>query len=184
MSAKLKEQFAKEVIPTLKKEYGYDNQMAVPRIEKVTLNVGLNQSKMDQKMQEVVEETMRRITGQQPIKTKARQSIAGFKIREGMVVGMKVTLRGPKMWDFLYKLVNVTFARVTDFRGIKDSAVDENGNFSYGFKEHIAFPEINPDEIESLHGLEVNITTSAPNHEQGLTLFKALGFPFKKDEQK
>ncbi len=179
--ATLKEQFTKDVVPALKEEFKIANIMAVPKIEKVTLNVGLGERAKDSKYVEVIEDTLNRISGQKPVKTKARKSIAGFKIREGMIIGMKVTLRGQQMWDFMDKLVNVTFPRVSDFRGIGPKAIDKNGNFSYGFKEHVAFPEIRSDEIETLHGLEINITTTADNREQGLSMFKKLGFPFKKE---
>ena len=177
---KLQEQYRKKVVPALQEEFGIKNVNAVPKIEKVTLNVGLGSGIKDSKYQEVVEDTLKRITGQKPVANKARISVAGFKIREGMNVGMKVTLRGKRMWDFIEKLVNVTFPRVSDFRGIGPKAIDKNGNFSYGFKEHVAFPEIRPDEIETIHGLEVNITTSATSYDQGMSLFKKLGFPFKK----
>jgi len=178
--SKLQEQYRKEVVPALQEKFGIKNVNAVPKIEKVTLNVGLGSGIKDSKYQEVVEDTLKRITGQSPVANKARISVAGFKIREGMNVGMKVTLRGKRMWDFIDKLVNITFPRVSDFRGIGPKAIDKNGNFSYGFKEHVAFPEIRPDEIETIHGLEVNITTSATSYDQGMLLFKKLGFPFKK----
>ncbi|MBU0531472.1 MAG: 50S ribosomal protein L5 [Candidatus Uhrbacteria bacterium] len=184
MASILREKYKKEVIPALQEQFGIANVMAVPKIEKVTINVGLGKDLKDSHYQEVVEDTLRRISGQNPVKTKARKSIAGFKIREGMVVGMKVSLRGKRMWDFLDKLVNVTFPRVNDFRGIDPKVIDRGGNFSYGFKEHIAFPEINPDEIDSLHGLEVVISTNADSKEEGLALFKSLGFPFKEVKAK
>ena len=178
--SKLQEQYKKEVVPALKEDFGFKNVMSVPKISKVTINVGLGSGIKDKKYEEVVDDTLQRITGQKPIHTKARISVAGFKIREGMTVGMKVTLRGKRMWNFLDKLVNVTFPRVSDFRGIGPKSVDKKGNFSYGFKEHVAFPEIRPDEIETIHGLEVNITTTAEDYEQGMALFTKLGFPFKK----
>ena len=177
----LKEQFESKMVPALKDQLGVANVMSVPRIEKVTLNSGLS-AKNDPKFIEVIVETLRRISGQQPVTTKARLSIAGFKIREGAVVGAMVTLRGARMWDFIEKLVHVVFPRVRDFRGIPETAVDANGNFNYGFKEHTAFPEIRADEIEKIHGLQVSIKTTAETHEEGLALFKALGFPFKKDK--
>lgn len=179
--ATLKEQFNTTMLPALKKEIGYENPMSAPRILKVTINTGLS-AKRDAKFIEVLQETLKRITGQTPVVTKARKSIAGFKVRENMPVGAMVTLRGDRMWDFLTKLVNVSFPRIRDFRGIEEAAVDKYGNFNYGFREHIAFPEISGDEIENLHGLQVTITTSASNREEGLALFKALGFPFKKKE--
>jgi large subunit ribosomal protein L5 len=178
---RLKELYTKTVKPVLQKELGLSNIHEVPSLLKVTVNVGLNaKSGKDSKVAEVVEDTMLRVTGQKPVKTLARQSIAGFKIREGMVVGMSVTLRGKRMWDFMDKLVAVTFPRVRDFRGIPPSSVDQHGNFSYGFREHTAFPEIKSDEIESLHGLQVTITTDAGGQKEGIALLRALGFPFQR----
>lgn len=173
----LKEKFQKELAAQLRKDFGYGNLHETPRIVKVTVNAGLGKGK-DAKFADVVVDTIRRITGQAPVKTKARKSIAGFKVREGMVVGAMATLRGNQMWDFLDKLARVAFARIRDFRGIPEGAVDKQGNFNYGFTEHTAFPEISPDEVESLHGLQVTITTTAKNHAEGLALFKGLGFPF------
>lgn len=176
----LKEQYQTKIVPALKEQLGVANVMSVPKIEKVTINSGLS-SKKDPKFVEVILQTLERIAGQKPVATKARLSIAGFKIREGAVLGAMVTLRGARMWDFLEKLVHVVFPRVRDFRGIPESAVDAAGNFNYGFREHTAFPEIRADEIESIHGLQISIKTSATSREEGLALFKALGFPFKKD---
>ncbi|MCH8049102.1 50S ribosomal protein L5 [Patescibacteria group bacterium] len=177
----LKEQYKTEIAPALKGQLGRKNLLAIPKIEKVTINSGLS-TKRDPKFMDVITETLQRISGQQPVVTKARKSIAGFKIRTGMPVGAMVTLRGEYMWDFIDRLVHVVFPRVRDFRGIPGSAVDEQGNFNYGFKEHTAFPEIRADEIESIHGLQVSITTSAKTHDEGLALFKALGFPFQKNQ--
>ena len=174
---KLQEKFQKEIGPALCSQFGRTNAHETPKIVKVTINAGLGKGK-DAKFADVVADTIRRITGQEPVKTKAKKSIAGFKVREGMVVGVMVTLRGQHMWDFLTKLTNIAFARIRDFRGIPESAVDSQGNFNFGFTEHIAFPEIPPDEVESLHGLQVTITTTARNHEEGVALLKALGFPF------
>ena len=179
----LQEQMNKTIGPALRSQFGYVNVHDTPSITKVSINAGFGKGR-DAKFADVVVETIRRITGQAPIRTKAKQSIAGFKIREGMVVGVMVTLRGKRMWDFLTKLTNIAFARIRDFRGIPETAVDSQGNFNYGFTEHIAFPEIDPDEIESLHGLQVTITTTAKNYEEGLALFKALGFPFASKQQK
>lgn len=158
--------------------------MAVPKITKVTLNVGLGQGIKEAKYLETAEATLRRITGQQPVKCKARVSISNFKIRKGMIVGMKVTVRGKRMWDFLDKLVNVTLPRVRDFRGISAEAFDEKGNYSLGFREHMAFPEIRPDEIEVIHGLQITISTTTKNKDEGKLLLALLGFPFKKTENK
>ncbi len=178
----LQEQMKSTIGPALRSQFGYTNSHETPSIMKVSINAGFGKGK-DAKFADVVVETIRRITGQQPVRTKAKQSIAGFKIREGMVVGVMATLRGKRMWDFITKLTNIAFARIRDFRGIPESSVDGQGNFNYGFTEHIAFPEIHPDEIESLHGLQVTITTTANNHEEGVALLKALGFPFAKEQK-
>ena len=177
----LKEQYKTQVIPALKEQFSKKNSLEVAAIKKVTINSGLS-SKKDSKFIEVILDTLRKISGQAPVSTKARKSESGFKIREGMIIGAMVTLRGPRMWDFIDKLVNIIFPRVRDFRGIPETAVDASGNFNYGFKEHIAFPEIDADAIETLHGLQISITTTASSREEGLALFKALGFPFKKKE--
>ena len=178
----LKEQYKTTVLPALTEQFGHQNPMQVARIEKVTINVGLSSNK-DPKFIEVIERTLQRISGQKPVRTLATKSIAGFKIREGMVLGAMVTLRGDRMWEFLDRLVNVSFPRIRDFRGIDEKSVDKSGNFNYGFKEHVAFPEIDANEVESLHGLQVIITTTADSREEGLALFKGLGFPFKKAQK-
>lgn len=176
----LKEKYQKEAIPALKDKFGFKNILAVPKITKVVVNVGVGPGIHDARYNEVVENTLTRITGQKPVKTLAKKSISNFKIREGLVVGMMVTLRGSKMFDFMEKLIHVTMPRVRDFRGIPESAVDQNGNMNLGFKEHIVFPEIKSDEVEKIHGLQVTIVTTANNKEEGLELFKQLGFPFSK----
>jgi len=178
--ATLKEQYSAKAVPALKESFKIGNILDIPKIQKVTLNIGIN-AKQDAKFADVAVDTLRRISGQEPVKTKARKSEAGFKIRKGMVVGAMVTMRGQRMWDFLTKLVAITFPRIRDFRGISESAIDGSGNFNFGFGEHIAFPEISANEVEFIHGLQVTITTSAINREQGLALFRALGFPFKKN---
>ncbi len=175
----LKERYQKEIAPALQKELGLKNAISVPRPRAVTISVGLSQKQKDAKLLETVEQTLTRISGQKPVTTKAKKSIAGFKIREGMVVGMRVTLRGDRMWDFLEKLLTITFPRVRDFRGISDSIVDKGGNISIGFPEFLPFPEISPDEVERIHGLQVTVSSSAQNREEGVALFKALGFPFR-----
>lgn len=174
----LKERYQAEIRPALMKDLGISNIMAAPKVTKVTVSVGLSQSIKDPKMLETVEQNLRRITGQAPVKTKAKKSIASFKIREGQVVGMMVTLRGDRMWDFLTRLTQFTFPRIRDFRGISDKTVDAKGNLSIGFKENLAFPEIRTDEVERLHGLQITVSTTAGNRENGVALFKALGFPF------
>ena len=178
MANSLHKKYKEEIVGKLKDELKLSNINQVPFVEKVTVNVGVGKGIKEARFIEVVEDTLKRITGQKPVVTKARLSIAGFKIREGMTVGMKVTMRGNRMWDFLDKLVNVSFPRVRDFRGIATSTVDQNGNLSVGFKEPIAFPEIKSDEIEMIHGLQVTVTNTCKDKEEGLALFKALGFPF------
>lgn len=167
------------VAPLMKEKFGYSNVMEVPRIEKVTLNVGYGRHVKDKQFVEKVEDTLQKITGQKPVHNKSKKSISNFKIREGMNIGASVTLRGTAMYDFLYKLVNITFPRVRDFRGINPKAFDKQGNYSIGFKENGAFPELGAEAADQLHGLEVVITTTATKKEEGFELLKALGFPFK-----
>ncbi len=174
----LKEFYFKEVVPQLKKDLAIHNSLAVPRLVKVVVNVGLGRALREPKLQEVALKTLERITGQKPVLNKARKSISNFKIRQGMVIGASVTLRGGRMYDFLQKLVQVALPRVRDFRGLSVKALDKQGNLSVGFKEHIVFPEIKSDEIEMLHGLEVAIVTTAAAREPGQRLFELLGFPF------
>jgi len=176
---RLKEKYKKEVIPEMKKIFGYKNDLAVPRLKKVVVNVGVGKNLKEPNFIEAVENNLMRITGQRPVKTKARKSISSFKIRKGLVIGLMVTLRGNRMYDFLEKLINVTLPRIRDFRGLSPNSIDDNGNLSIGFKEYISFPEIRPDEIEKLHGLEVSITTTSKSRKEGLELFKLLGFPFR-----
>jgi large subunit ribosomal protein L5 len=166
------------------KDFGYANANAVPKITKVTLNVGLGKGLKDAKFLETAEATLRRITGQSPVKTKARKSIAAFKIREGMVIGMKVTLRGKRMWDFLEKLVTVSIPRIRDFRGLTPIGFDETGNYTLGFPEHTAFPEIRTDEIEVIHGLQATISMTTASEAEGKNMLKSLGFPFKAEDDK
>ncbi len=174
----LKERYQAAIRPALMQELGIKNVMAAPRVTKVTVSVGLSQAIKEPKVLDTVEQTLLRITGQAPIKTKAKKSIASFKIREGMVVGTMVTLRGDRMWDFLTRLTQFTFPRIRDFRGISSKVVDERGNLSIGFRENLAFPEIRADEVERVHGLQITVSTTAGDRAKGLALFKALGFPF------
>lgn len=175
----LLKKYRKEIIPQMKEKFGYKNDLAVPCLEKITLNIGLGSGLKDAKFIEDTENTLQRISGQKPVKTLSKKSIAGFKIREGMIIGLKVTLRKSRMYDFVYKLINIVFPRVRDFWGLNPNSVDKQGNLSIGFKEHIVFPEIRPDVIERLHGLEVVITTTAKDKDEGLELLKLFGFPFK-----
>jgi len=174
------EKYKKQVMPALKEKFGYKNVNATPKIIKVIVNVGTSHGLKDPKFNDFVENTLVRITGQKPVKTLAKQSISNFKIRKGQVVGMMVTLRGHRMYDFVDKLINITFPRVRDFRGLDTKHIDKFGNLNLGFKENIAFPEIKSDEVERLHGLQITLTTSAKTREEGLELFKLIGFPFIK----
>ncbi|MDO8572111.1 MAG: 50S ribosomal protein L5 [bacterium] len=180
----LETRIKKEITPALKKELGLKNDFQVPRIVKVTLNVGVGKSLKDPNYLSSVEDSFTRIAGQKPVRTKAKKSISSFKIRQGLVVGLKATLRKKRMYDFLEKLFTVTLPRVRDFRGLDLKAIDKQGNLSIGFKEHLPFPEVRSDEIERVHGLEVAITTNAGTHQAGLALFRALGVPFKEKESK
>ncbi len=164
----------------MKEKFGLKNDLAVPRLEKVVVNVGISATHHEEKFLEIVGKNLTRITGQKPVFTLAKKAISSFKTKEGQVVGAKVTLRGKKMYDFVDKLINVTLPRARDFRGLKTSAIDSLGNLNIGFKEHVAFAEIDASEVEVIHGLEVAITTSANNREKGLELFKLLGFPFQR----
>lgn len=166
------------------KQFGYTNQLAVPRIDYVVVNVGVGRNKGDEKFIATVEQTLKRITGQKPVWTKAKKSIAAFKIREGQTVGAKVTLRGKRMEDFLMKFISVSLPRIHDFRGISSKSVDAQGNLTLGFHEHLSFPEIRPDEVERVHGLEVSVHNTAHDRGKGLALLKLLGFPFQQDDKK
>lgn len=174
----LLEQYKKTIAPALAKEFGYANVLSAPRVSKVLVTVGISSKNKDPKLVEAVEGTLRRITGQKPSPTEAKKSISNFKIRKGMTVGMMVTLRGERMYDFLFKLVNLTLPRVRDFRGISPKTVDQGGNLSIGFREHVSFPEVHPDEVERLHGLGVTVVSTAKNRAEGLALYRQLGFPF------
>lgn len=180
----LREYYFKKTVPDLKKQFGYSNDLQVPRLEKVVLNAGLSKGLKDATFLDTVESTLARISGQRPIKTKAKKSISNFKIRQGMVIGMKVTLRGQRMYDFIEKLVKVTLPRVRDFRGLDWKILDKEGNLNLGIREHISFPEIRSDEIEKLHGLEVAIVSTAKTPREAKALFLSLGFPFKTEVKK
>lgn len=176
----LKEKYIKEVIPKMKAEFDYKDDLAIPRLVKVIINVGTGKALTDEKFLDTVESALVRISGQKPVFTKAKKSISAFKIRKGMIVGAMVTLRGERMYDFIDKLINVALARARDFRGLDEKSVDNCGNLTIGFKEHIVFPEIKSDEVEGLHGLEVVIDTNAKTKKEGFALLKYLGFLFKK----
>lgn len=179
MISRLHEFYRKKVVPELTKQFSYTSPMAVPTVTRIVVNVGFGRFTKDGKHQETVVKTLERITGQKSVLTKAKKSIAAFKLREGMVVGAKVTVRGERMWEFLDKLINITLPRVRDFHGIDPKGMGKSGHLTVGIREHIVFPEINSDEIENLHGLEVTIMTSAQDRVAGEALLRKLGFPFQ-----
>lgn len=178
---RLQELYKKQIIPKLKEKFGYKNDLQAPRLVKAVVNVGFGRHIKEKSYIDNVVDSLTRITGQKPILTKAKKSISSFKIREGMVIGACVTLRGTRMYDFVEKLIHVSFPRVRDFRGISEKSVDKSGNLTIGFREHLAFPEIMADEVENIYGLEVSLTTTAKTRKEALALFKILGFPFKKE---
>lgn len=180
MESNLYTKYKKEVVPALQKELSLKNAMQVPKISKVVLNVGVGRFVKEAGYIENVEKTLAKISGQKPIRNKARKAISNFKIRAGMEIGVSATLRGPRMYSFLEKLLSVTLPRVRDFRGISARAFDKNGNYTLGFKEHLAFPEIKSEDADRIHGLEVVICTTAKNKEEGKALLTHLGFPFTK----
>jgi large subunit ribosomal protein L5 len=181
MSQVLKERYLKEVAPNLMKTLNLSNVMQVPRIEKVVVNIGLGEALDNAKALDAAVGDLTSITGQKPIVTKARKSIANFKLREGRAIGAKVTLRGERMWSFLDRLMNVALPRVRDFRGVSADAFDGRGNYTLGFREQLVFPEIEYDKIDKLRGLEVTIVTTATNDDHGRALLRMLGMPFRKE---
>ena len=177
--AQLKEYYQKEVVPALAQQLGFSNTMRVPRITKVVLNMGLGEAVADKKILENAANDLELISGQKVIVTKARKSIAGFKIREGWPIGCKVTLRGERMYEFLERLVDIAIPRIRDFRGLSPRSFDGRGNFAMGVNEQIIFPEIDYDKIDTLRGLDITITTTAQNDDEGRALLTALRFPFR-----
>jgi large subunit ribosomal protein L5 len=180
---RLKEKYQKQIIPKIKEKFGLKNDMLAPRLTKVVLNVGFGHHLKEKEFMASVEKGLAKITGQKPVFTAAKKSVAAFKIREGLIIGAKVTLRGQQMYDFVDKLVNITFPRVRDFRGISEKSVDRNGNLTVGFKEYTSFPEIHVEEVDNVYGLEVCLSADAKGRAEGLELFRLLGFPFKKDSK-
>jgi large subunit ribosomal protein L5 len=178
---RLKEQYEREIRPRLKEELGLDSIMQAPRIEKITLNMGVGEAKTESKLLDSAIEELTTIAGQRAQVRKARKSIAQFKVREGMAVGARVTLRGARMYEFLDRLVSIALPRIRDFRGLNPRSLDGRGNFSLGVREQLIFPEINYDDIQQVRGLDVTITTSAENDEHALALLRALGLPFAAD---
>ena len=176
---RLKETYQTDLMPALTKEFRYTSPMEVPRLEKIVLNMGLGEAIQNIKVLDAAMEELTLIAGQRPVVTRARKSIATFKLREGMPIGCMVTLRRGRMYDFFDKLVNVALPRVRDFRGLSDKALDGRGNFTVGIKEHIIFPEIDYDKIDKIKGLNITIVTTAKTDEEGKALLKMMGMPFK-----
>ena len=174
---RLKDLYREQVVPTLQKELGYENVMQVPRMEKIVLNVGLGEALQNARALDAAVQDITTITGQKPIVTRARKSIAVFKLREGNPIGTKVTLRGNRMWDFLDRLCNIALPRQRDFRGLSPDSFDGRGNYSLGLREQLIFPEIDYDSIDKIRGFEVTIVTTAKTDEEGLQLLKHLGMP-------
>ena len=178
--SRLQEYYRETVVPQLMEKLGLSNAMEVPRIEKITLNMGVGEATADRKALDHAVADMTKIAGQKPVIRRARKSVASFKIRDGMPVGCKVTLRRERMYEFLDRLVNVAIPRVRDFRGLNAKSFDGRGNYSMGVREQIIFPEVDYDEIDAIRGMDITITTSAKNDEQGRALLEAFAFPFRK----
>jgi large subunit ribosomal protein L5 len=178
---RLKERYNKEIVKKLKEEFGYKNIHEVPKLLKVNVNVGFGRQAKEKQLVDSVEKGLIKIAGQKCVMAKAKKSISAFKIRQGMVIGAYVTLRGNRMFDFIEKLISITLPRVRDFRGISEKAIDRTGNITIGFKDCSAFPEISAEEMENIIGLEVTISNSAKTKKEGLALLRALGIPFKND---
>ncbi|HXG42418.1 MAG TPA: 50S ribosomal protein L5 [Dehalococcoidia bacterium] len=175
---RLKQRYREEVVPALMREFGYRNVMQVPRIEKVCLNIGLGEAVQNPKAVEAASNDLALISGQRPVVTRARKSIANFKVRKGMPIGLMVTLRGDRMWEFLDRLMNAALPRIRDFQGVPPDSFDGRGNYSLGIREQVIFPEIDYDKIDRVRGLQVNIITTARSDEEGKRLLELLGMPF------
>jgi large subunit ribosomal protein L5 len=179
MAARLREHYQKKVIPALTKEFGYTNVMAVPKLEKVSLNIGLGEATQNGKLMDAALTELGQIAGQKPVVTKARKSIAAFKLREGMSIGCMVTLRGERMYEFLDRLMNVALPRVRDFRGVSTKSFDGRGNYTLGIRDQLIFPEIDYNKVDKVKGMNISITTTAKTDAEGLALLRLLGMPFR-----
>jgi len=177
--ARLREHYAKDVIPVLRKEFGYQNPMAVPKVEKVSINIGLGEATGNSKLMDGAVNELSAISGQKPVVTKAKKSIAAFKLREGMSIGCMVTLRGDRMYEFLDRLMNVALPRVRDFRGVSPKSFDGRGNYTLGLKDQLIFPEIDYNKVEKTKGMNISITTTAKTDAEGLALLRHMGMPFR-----
>lgn len=177
----MRERYQKEIAPTLQKSLGLQNVMQIPRVKKVVVNIGLGEALDNPKALDAAVNDLTAIAGQKPVITKARKSIANFKLREGRAIGTSVTLRGDRMWSFLDRLMNIVLPRVRDFRGVSAESFDGRGNYTLGLREQIIFPEIEYDKVDKVRGMEITIVTSAPTDDQALALLQMLGMPFRKD---
>lgn len=180
MASRMKEYYAKEVAPALMKKFSYKSVMQIPKLEKIVVNVGCGEARDNQKMMEAILGDLATITGQRPIPCKAKRSVANFKLREGMTIGAKVTLRGNRMYEFLDRLFNAALPRVRDFRGINQNGFDGRGNYSFGLKEQIIFPEIDFDKIDKVRGMDISFVTTAHTDEESRELLSLMGAPFAK----
>lgn len=178
--AKLHEVYNDKVVAELQKQFGFSSVMQVPRIEKITLNMGVGEALADKKILENAVKDLEAISGQKALITKARKSVAGFKVREGYPIGCKVTLRGERMWEFLERLISITIPRIRDFRGLNPKSFDGKGNYSMGVREQIIFPEIDFDKVDKMRGMDITITTSAETNDEAYALLSAFSFPFRK----
>jgi large subunit ribosomal protein L5 len=178
-SVRMKVRYREELLPRLQRELGLSNPMQVPRLEKIVVNMGIGDALKDSRMLEAAVEDLTTITGQKPIVTKARKSIAGFKLREGAAIGAKVTLRGDRMWEFVDRLIATAIPRIRDFRGLNPRAFDGHGNYTLGLTEQLIFPEIDYDKVAKVRGMDITIVTTARNDDEGRALLVALGFPFE-----
>jgi large subunit ribosomal protein L5 len=179
MKARLRELYLKNVVPALKKEFGYSNVMAVPKIEKISVNVGLGEATSNPKIMDGAANELASITGQRPVVTKAKKSIAAFKLRENMPIGCMVTLRGDRMFEFLDRLMNISLPRVRDFRGVSSKSFDGRGNYTLGVKDQLIFPEIDYNKVDKTRGMNISITTTAKTDAEGVSLLKLMGMPFR-----
>ncbi len=177
--ARLRDHYKEQVVPALMEKFGYKSVMQVPRIEKITLNMGVGEAVADKKVLQFAMDDMAKISGQKPVITRARKSVAGFKIREGWPIGCKVTLRAERMYEFLDRLINIAIPRIRDFRGLSAKSFDGRGNYSMGVKEQIIFPEVDYDKIDALRGMDITITTTARSDEEAKALLDGFNFPFK-----
>lgn len=179
MAARLKEHYLKNVTPTLTKDFGYTNVMAVPKVTKVTVNIGLGEATQNPRLMDAAVNELAALAGQRPVITKARKSIAQFKLREGMPIGCMVTLRGDRMYEFLDRLMNTALPRVRDFRGVNNKGFDGRGNYTLGLKEQLIFPEIDYNKVDKVKGMNICVTTTAKTDAEGLALLKLMGMPFR-----